>query len=40
MIAVVLAMAVFAGVWLVKAIRDDAYHLAHGPNTDCQECAE
>lgn len=40
MIAAVLAMFVFAGVWMVKSFRDDAYHLAHGPASDCVECGE
>jgi len=40
MIAVVLAMAVFAGVgilWAVRADRAD-WHLMHGPNDGCGEC--
>lgn len=40
MIALVLSMAVFAGVWILKATRDDAHHMAHGPNDGCPECAE
>lgn len=38
MIAAVLSLAIFAGVWILKATRDDAHHLAHGPASDCVEC--
>jgi hypothetical protein len=38
MIAAVLAMAIFAGVWIVKATRDDNHHLMHGPSDGCLEC--
>jgi hypothetical protein len=38
MIAAVLSLAIFAAVWIVKATRDDAHHLAHGPAAECPEC--
>ena len=40
MIALILSMAVFAGVgilWAVRADRAD-WHLMHGPNDGCLEC--
>lgn len=40
MIAFVLSLAIFAAVWILKATRDDEYHLAHGPASDCPECSE
>jgi hypothetical protein len=41
MIALILSMAVFAGVgilWAVRADRADQ-HLLHGPDSGCVDCA-